>query len=79
MFDAYFNDIKNKMIMKKIQEDKQEKMYLQADKKPADAPKPADDKKPLRAASATPKAQSMKAPILEPKDKLKKTDLDKIE
>lgn len=65
------------MIMKKIQEDKQEKMYLHSEKKQADAPKPADSKQ-ARAASATPKVKSMKAQILEPQDRIKKEDLAKI-
>lgn len=81
MFDAYFNDIKNKMINKKIQEEKEEKAYLNEDKKPAAAPK-NDDKKndvkpaptPKRPASAAPKAKP-----LEPKDKIKPEDLLKIE
>jgi hypothetical protein len=35
------------MIMKKIQEDKEEKMYLESEKKKSNIPKPADASKKL--------------------------------
>ena len=67
MLDAYFDDIKNTLINKKIQEEKEERLYLASDKK---APKPAaetlkkpaeDSKKPeaaKRLSSTTPKPQT---------------------